>query len=399
LGICTNSTQFNHPQSLTTPSAVGSKMLRTGLLARLLTTTARSSLAARTPPIIPRKFATHVTFRSLIHARPHALFARSLCTSAEKKDGEKKDGGKHNEEKSEAKQNANEQEGAEGEKGEKGEEGGKKRRVEIPSPPKTNRNFPLTILLLIGGGSLIYLYNRFELQLHEPISEWLNSIFAKYTDYNPPAPFLPPPLPANSGYNLPKYLLVIDTNELVVSEWDENRGMYRRKKRPYFDQFLLSSMPNYEILLWNSAEPQAIGIETVFKLDPRQMHSWRLFNEHVTTRNGENIKDIRYEHLRRDLDKVVVISSDLNEYKYHQENVIKIKKWDGANADTTLRDITIALDYIAKQGGDVRKVIESLQKDGSVEDRCRGIRERQTKKRSDPSAAPARGGLMGLLGK
>eukprot|EP01104_Vermistella_antarctica_P012865 TRINITY_DN3794_c0_g1_i1.p1 TRINITY_DN3794_c0_g1~~TRINITY_DN3794_c0_g1_i1.p1 ORF type:complete len:365 (-),score=55.30 TRINITY_DN3794_c0_g1_i1:647-1741(-) len=230
----------------------------------------------------------------------------------------------------------------------------------------TKRNKGLVVILgvLVGGGVGIIGYEAATsdgktnpiTSLQNKASQWMHSIFSSMTDYSPQDPLLPPVV--DPMYARP-YTLVIDCKELIKPEYDDKVG-WRRKKRPGCEFFFVSLAQNYEVVLWNSTESIWTGLEgTSDRLDPHRV-GHRLFMEHVSVKDGKEVKDLN--NLNRDMSKVIVVSSEPESYGEHVENVLKIKEWEGNEDDASLLDLVFFLEELAvAQPTDLRPVLQRFE--------------------------------------
>ncbi|KAL0821320.1 hypothetical protein ABMA28_005913 [Loxostege sticticalis] len=165
---------------------------------------------------------------------------------------------------------------------------------------------------------------------------------------------LPDPLPA--PYQ-PTYTLVLEfTDVLVHPDWSYQTG-WRFKKRPGVDQFLQSvANSNYEVVIFTSENAFMIW-PVIDKLDPEnKLISYRLFRDSTHFIDGVHVKNL--EGLNRDLSKVIVVDWNKGATKFHPENSLILKKWKGADDDTSLLDLANLLQTIAmSEVADVREVL------------------------------------------
>lgn len=155
----------------------------------------------------------------------------------------------------------------------------------------------------------------------------------------------------------PTYTLVLEfTDVLVHPDWSYQTG-WRFKKRPGVDQFLQTvANSNYEVVIFTTEN--AIMIYPVIeKLDPEgKLISYRLFRDSTHFIDGEHVKNL--ERLNRDLSKVIMVDWNKSATKFQPENALILKKWKGADDDTSLLDLANLLQTIAMSDvADVREVV------------------------------------------
>ncbi|CAG9791082.1 unnamed protein product [Diatraea saccharalis] len=165
---------------------------------------------------------------------------------------------------------------------------------------------------------------------------------------------LPDPLPP--PYQ-PTYTLVLEfTDVLVHPDWSYQTG-WRFKKRPGVDQFLQTvANSNYEVVIFTSENAFMIW-PVIDKLDPEnKLISYRLFRDSTHFIDGVHVKNL--DGLNRDLSKVIVVDWNKAATKFHPENSLILKKWKGADDDTSLLDLANLLQTIAMSDvSDVREVV------------------------------------------
>ncbi|XP_026749884.2 mitochondrial import inner membrane translocase subunit TIM50-C-like [Galleria mellonella] len=184
---------------------------------------------------------------------------------------------------------------------------------------------------------------------------------------------LPDPLPA--PYQ-PTYTLVLEfTDVLVHPDWSYQTG-WRFKKRPGLDQFLQTvANSNYEVVIFTTENVFMIW-PVIDKLDPEnKLINYRLFRDSTHFIDGVHVKNL--EGLNRDLSKVIVVDWNKGATKFHPQNSLILKKWTGADDDTTLLDLANLLQTIAIS--DVTDVREVLMYYGQFNDPIAAFRENQRK--------------------
>lgn len=163
------------------------------------------------------------------------------------------------------------------------------------------------------------------------------------------------PDPLQYPYIQPKYTLVLEiTDVLVHPDWTYNTG-WRFKKRPGLDYLLESLHGVYEIVVYTAEQ----GI-TLFPLceaiDPKNIISYKLPRDTTYFSGGYHVKSL--DRLNRDLSKVIAIDWQPQNLKFHPENLLAIKRWDGSDSDQTMIDLVAFLKSIADNDiDDVREVL------------------------------------------
>ncbi|GMR59899.1 hypothetical protein PMAYCL1PPCAC_30094 [Pristionchus mayeri] len=181
---------------------------------------------------------------------------------------------------------------------------------------------------------------------------------------------LPDPLP--EGYIQPKYTIVIEMKNVLVSpEWTYKTG-YRFKLRPALDYFLdVVGYPNFEVVIY-TCESSMTADPIIQSFDPKQRIMYRLYRDCTKYHNGHHIKDL--SRLNRDLSKVIHIDFDPTAFSQHPENVLRIPKWEGDMSDTSLVDLAELLKTIhLSDVEDVRPVLEYYS---SFDDPAKEFRKR-----------------------
>lgn len=181
---------------------------------------------------------------------------------------------------------------------------------------------------------------------------------------------LPDPVPY--PYLQPKYTLVIEMKNILVSpEWTYATG-YRFKKRPALDYFLdVVGYPNFEVVIYTS-EASMTAASVVENMDPKQRVMYKLYRDCTKYMNGHHVKDL--SKLNRDLKKVIYIDFDPQSFQLNPENVLRLPKWDGDMEDTALLDLAELLKTIHLS--DVDDVRPTLQYYSQFDDPAKEFRRR-----------------------
>ncbi|KAM3960457.1 mitochondrial import inner membrane translocase subunit TIM50-C-like [Aphomia sociella] len=180
---------------------------------------------------------------------------------------------------------------------------------------------------------------------------------------------LPPPYQAT-------YTLVLEfTDVLVHPDWSYQTG-WRFKKRPGLDQFLQTvANSNYEVVIFTTENVFMIW-PVLDKLDPEnKLINYRLFRDSTHFIDGVHVKNL--DGLNRDLSKVIAVDWNKGATKFHPQNSLILKKWKGADDDTTLLDLANLLQTIAMS--DVTDVREVLTYYSQFDDPIAAFRENQRK--------------------
>uniref|UniRef100_A0AC34QS60 Mitochondrial import inner membrane translocase subunit TIM50 n=1 Tax=Panagrolaimus sp. JU765 TaxID=591449 RepID=A0AC34QS60_9BILA len=201
---------------------------------------------------------------------------------------------------------------------------------------------------------------------------------------------LPDPLPY--PYHQPKYTLVIEMKNVLVSpDWTYKTG-YRFKKRPALDYFLdVVGYPNFEVVIYTS-ESSITAPSVVDSMDPKQRIMYKLYRDCTKYMNGHHVKDLN--RLNRDLSKVIFIDFDPKSFQLNPDNVLRVPKWEGNMDDTELVDLAELLKTIHLS--DVEDVRPTLQYYSQFDDpmkefrrRAQYLAEQEQKKHQDDSSQSA----------
>jgi import inner membrane translocase subunit TIM50 len=181
---------------------------------------------------------------------------------------------------------------------------------------------------------------------------------------------LPDPIPY--PYHQPKYTLVIEMKNILVSpEWTYKTG-YRFKKRPALDYFLdVVGYPNFEVVIYTS-ESSMTAPSVVESMDPKGRIMYKLYRDTTKYMNGHHVKDL--SKLNRDLTKVIYIDFDPKSFQLNPENVLRVPKWEGNMEDTALVDLAELLKTIHLS--DVDDVRPTLQYYSQFDDPSKEFRRR-----------------------
>uniref|UniRef100_A0AC34GTN9 Mitochondrial import inner membrane translocase subunit TIM50 n=1 Tax=Panagrolaimus sp. ES5 TaxID=591445 RepID=A0AC34GTN9_9BILA len=181
---------------------------------------------------------------------------------------------------------------------------------------------------------------------------------------------LPDPIPY--PYHQPKYTLVIEMKNVLVSpEWTYKTG-YRFKKRPALDYFLdVVGYPNFEVVIYTS-ESSMTAPSVIESMDPKGRIMYKLYRDTTKYMNGHHVKDLN--KLNRDLEKVIYIDFDPKSFQLNPENVLRVPKWEGNMDDTALVDLAELLKTIHLS--DAEDVRPTLQYYSQFDDPAKEFRKR-----------------------
>uniref|UniRef100_A0A914XX51 Mitochondrial import inner membrane translocase subunit TIM50 n=1 Tax=Panagrolaimus superbus TaxID=310955 RepID=A0A914XX51_9BILA len=181
---------------------------------------------------------------------------------------------------------------------------------------------------------------------------------------------LPDPIPY--PYHQPKYTLVIEMKNVLVSpEWTYKTG-YRFKKRPALDYFLdVVGYPNFEVVIYTS-ESSMTAPSVIESMDPKGRIMYKLYRDTTKYMNGHHVKDLN--KLNRDLKRVIYIDFDPKSFQLNPENVLRVPKWEGNMDDTALVDLAELLKTIHLS--DAEDVRPTLQYYSQYDDPAKEFRKR-----------------------
>ncbi|KAF2884356.1 hypothetical protein ILUMI_21805 [Ignelater luminosus] len=173
-------------------------------------------------------------------------------------------------------------------------------------------------------------------------------------------------------YYQPPYTLVLElTDVLVHPDWTYKTG-WRFKKRPGIEHFLDSLNGVYEIVIYTAEQGMTV-FPIIEALDPKNIIAYKLVRDATHFVDGHHVKNL--DKLNRDLTKVIVVDWNLDNVKFHPENVFYINRWIGNDDDTTLVDLAAFLRTIAQS--EIEDVREVLKYYSSFEDPLATFREKQ----------------------
>jgi len=158
--------------------------------------------------------------------------------------------------------------------------------------------------------------------------------------------------------------LVLDLDEVLVhKEWTRQRG-WSIYKRPGVQDFLAEMGQYFEIVVF-SEEPNTYVDPIINRLDTSKVVTYRLYRPETQYHDGKHVKDL--SKLNRDLNQVLMISSNPDAWSFQPENTLKLKPWCKETDDTTLLDLVPFLQMIAMRGvKDVREVVKSYDNEPNI---------------------------------
>ncbi|GJQ81933.1 hypothetical protein Trydic_g20400 [Trypoxylus dichotomus] len=173
-------------------------------------------------------------------------------------------------------------------------------------------------------------------------------------------------------YHQPPYTLVLEFKDVLVHpDWTYSTG-WRFKKRPGIDQFLEMLNGIYEIVIY-TAELGMTVFPILEALDPNNLITYKLVRDATNFTDGHHVKDL--QKLNRNLSKVILVDWDGESVKDNKDNVLKIRRWNGDDYDTSLLDLANFLRVIAmSEIQDVRDVLSYYRQ---YEDPIEAFREKQ----------------------
>ncbi|KAK9809329.1 hypothetical protein WJX73_005759 [Symbiochloris irregularis] len=176
----------------------------------------------------------------------------------------------------------------------------------------------------------------------------------KYSD--PPSDHLLPDLPPQVRH---VRTLVLDLDDtLVHSDWTRGRG-WRTFKRPGTDDFLQQLVAHFELVVYTSQLP-TYADPILDRLDPNHFIQFRLYRDSTRYINGRHVRDLSM--LNRDLNKVLLVTTDTHAAALQPDNAVKIKPWKLEAEDTVLLDLLPFLEAVwSTNVPDVRDVVRSYQ--------------------------------------
>ena len=165
-------------------------------------------------------------------------------------------------------------------------------------------------------------------------------------------PFLGPPSDPKKIFTL-----VIDLDETLVHYVEEESRAYVQV-RPYADYFLTEMGKYFEIVIFTSASEDYADI-VLNELDKNSVINYKLYRKHTEQINGVFIKDL--SKLGRDINKVVIIDNNKDNFSLQPENGLHICSFLGDQEDDELYLLTTDLMKIVKGNKkDLRPAVKEI---------------------------------------
>ena len=187
------------------------------------------------------------------------------------------------------------------------------------------------------------------------IYDWSASAYSFI--FSPPVvQLLPPKLPIKTEVHK-KTLVLNFEGTLYAKDFKAQDGLIIHL-RPGFHKFMQQVSNEYEVLLYSEEDTSFMG-EVIQTIDPSgRIFPWFAGHEFmVWTTNGYR-KDIKL--VNRDPRKIVIVDMKKDIYANSPDNVLTLKKYDGQEEDSSLRDLSLFLHYLANPSiRDVRSEIKN----------------------------------------
>ena len=145
------------------------------------------------------------------------------------------------------------------------------------------------------------------------------------------------------------FTLVVDLDETLVHYVEEESRAYVQV-RPYADYFLTEMGKHFEIVIFTAAAEDYADI-VLNELDKNNAIDYKLYRKHTEQINGVFIKDL--SKLGRDINKVVIIDNNKDNFSLQPENGLHICSFLGDQEDDEL--------YLLTE--DLMKIIKGNKKD------------------------------------
>ena len=165
-------------------------------------------------------------------------------------------------------------------------------------------------------------------------------------------PFLGPPSDPKKIFTL-----VVDLDETLVHYVEEESRAYVQV-RPYADYFLTEMGKYFEIVIFTAAAEDYADI-VLNELDKNNAIDYKLYRKHTEQINGVFIKDL--SKLGRDINKVVIIDNNKDNFSLQPENGLHICSFLGDQEDDELYLLTTDLMKIVKGNKkDLRPAVKEI---------------------------------------
>ena len=165
-------------------------------------------------------------------------------------------------------------------------------------------------------------------------------------------PFLPP-------LDIKKYTytLVVDLDETLVHYMEEESRAYVQV-RPYSDYFLTEMGKYFEIVIFTAAAEDYADL-VLNELDKNNSINYKLYRKHTDQVNGIFIKDL--SKLGRDINKVVIIDNNKDNFSLQPENGLHICSFLGDQNDDELYSLSEDLMKIVNsKKDDIKPIIKEI---------------------------------------
>ena len=219
---------------------------------------------------------------------------------------------------------------------------------------------------------LLNFFQKVSQKNHEEIKDFFDIYLARekhLTSFHLKNKFVPVPTPYITkeeilNFNPKKYILVLDLEETLLNFQLDSNNKGILKFRPYLFDFLDNIGKYYELILFTSSDIKyAKSLIDTIEYN-KKYFSHKFFLHHNIIKNNNLIKDL--SRIGIELDKIVIVDNNPNNYLLQKENGIYIKSfWGEENEidDMKLFYLEEILIKIAKEGGDIKKGIEKYKQD------------------------------------
>ena len=153
------------------------------------------------------------------------------------------------------------------------------------------------------------------------------------------------------------FTLVLDLDETLVHYVEEESRAYVQV-RPYTDYFLSEMGKYFEIVIFTAAAEDYADI-VLNELDKNNAIDYKLYRKHTEQINGVFIKDL--SKLGRDINKVVIIDNNKDNFSLQPENGLHICSFLGDQNDDELFALSEDLMKIVNSNkNDIRPIIKEI---------------------------------------
>lgn len=141
-----------------------------------------------------------------------------------------------------------------------------------------------------------------------------------------------------------RFTLVLDLDETLV-HFEEVGDNGQFLVRPFAQQFLAEMGKVFEVVIFTAALQEVLSLAKLKyadwileRIDETKAISHRLYRQHTRPRNNVFIKDLSL--IGRQLDSIIIIDNNAENFQLQQENGIFIKSWYGDQHDMALYKLT-----------------------------------------------------------